>query len=295
MMVQRHGRDYKNELIYSIAGISRQGYFKQKQQQKKQMIIDDILSKKVAASRKKHPRMGSRSMYHQAPITEMGINKFEQWMSANNLTISVCKRRIVTTLKGPGKTYPNLIEGIIIDNINQVVAGDITYYQVHKKTYYIFTLKDLYSKRLVGIVGSDNLRALNSKKALRQFFKIRKGQSLKGMIHHTDAGSQYKASAYLAMQHKEGIRTSMAENCLQNGTAEQLNDVLKNHYLMFKAVKGIRQFQSQLAKIVKIINEDKPVEKLGYLTPIAFEKFIMDNPNAARPKFLMHKFDKKIV
>ncbi len=291
-MRNRHQNHIRNETTYQVAGISRQGYFKQKHRQEKEMVTDQKLKNSVAEVRKKHPRMGSRSIHYHGTITEMGVTKFEQWMSMNALTIAVRRKRIVTTRSGPGKTYPNLIQGLTLTNINQLVAGDITYYQTKDKTYYIFTLKDLYSKRIVGITGSDNMSADNSIATLKQLFALRKGASLEEMIHHTDAGGQYKATAYLALQHQRGIQTSMAENCLQNGAAEQLNDVLKNHYLFDKEINNVRQLQKHLVKIVRLINEEKPVAELGYMTPVAFESHIKNHPDEPRPQVVMYNFNK---
>jgi transposase InsO family protein len=113
------------------------------------------------------------------------------------------------------------------------------------------------------------------------------------MIHHTDGGGQYKALDYLALQHKHGIKTSMAENCLENGAAEQLNGVLKNDYLSFKEIKSIRQLNKHLNEIAVLINEQKPIAEIGYRTPIAFESYIKGKPPEERPVFIMYDFKKQ--
>ncbi len=67
----------------------------------------------------------------------------------------------------------NLINGLVLDDINQVIAGDITYFILKEETYYIFTLKDMYSKRIVGLYGSDTMLSLNAIKTLGQVVKLR--------------------------------------------------------------------------------------------------------------------------
>jgi putative transposase len=292
-MIAQRGFLYTKQTIYSLAGISRQGFMQQKAKQQKQNEMNATLMEKVKAVRKNHPQMGSRSLYYAVPITEMGISKFEQWMSLHGLTIIKRKKRIITTQSGPGKRYPNLTYGLKIDNINQLIVGDITYHQVKEKTYYIFSLKDMYSKRIVGVVGNDNMNQLNSINALNQLFKLRKCKTFPGMIHHTDAGSQYTALAYIALQQKAGIKTSMAENCLENGAAEQLNGVLKNDYLTFRDIKNENQLNKHLIQIVKLINEQKPIEQLGYMTSVAFEEYIRGKRKKDRPIFIMHDFKTK--
>lgn len=291
-MIERKGGLYSRETIYSIAGISRQGFKQQQKKQQMQTIEDIKLFEKVKAVRASHPQMGSRSLYYAAGINEMGVNKFEQWMSAQHLTIFKRKKRIITTKSGPGKRYPNLTHGLQLDNINQLIAGDITYYQVKDKVYYIFTLKDIYSKRIVGIRGNDNMNHLNTIAVLKQVFKLRQCKRFPGMIHHTDAGSQYKAIDYLALQHHAEIRTSMAENCLENGAAEQLNGVLKNDYLSFRDTKSVAQLNKHLDQIARLINEQKPIAELGYRSPVEFEEYIKKLPKKDRPKFTLYNFKK---
>lgn len=220
--------------------------------------------------------MGSRSIYYQLDINEIGVNKFERIVSKNGLTIRIKRKRIITTDGSRDKMDANLINGLTLTNINQVIAGDITYLIQNDKTYYIFTLKDMYSKRIIGLYGSDTLLAINAIKTLKQAIKLR-GKSIHNCIHHSDAGSQYKSNAYKNILLKNEMKISIAENCLQNGMAEQLNGVLKNDYIV-KNIKSVKDLNKQLIEIKRLINEERPVKELNYKTPVVFEKWIQ-NPN----------------
>lgn len=226
---------------------------------------------KVVKVRASHKRMGSRQMHYAAAITEIGITKFEKWMSSQNMTVPIKRRRIVTTQSGIGGKLPNLINGLELNNINQAIAGDITYYQVKEKLYYIFTLKDMYSKRIVGLYGNINMNAETALKALNQVLKLRAIENVESMIHHTDGGTQYKALIYRARLKGAKIRISMAGNCLENGLSEQLNGVLKNDYLESENITSVKALNTELNKIKRLINNEKPVKELGYKTPVEFE------------------------
>ena len=221
--------------------------------------------------------MGSRVMYHQLKIDHIGINKFEKIVSEQGLTIKTKRRRIVTTDGFYEKSDTNLINGLVLNNINQVIAGDITYLILNDKTYYIFTLKDMYSKRIIGLYGSDSMMATNAIITLKQAIKLR-GKSISNCIHHSDAGSQYKSKAYKNTLNKNQIKMSIAENCLQNGMAEQLNGILKNDYIL-KNIKNVNDLNKQLIEIKRLINEEKPVKELQYKTPIEFEQWIGNTSN----------------
>ena len=234
--------------------------------------------------------MGSRAMYHQLKIDNIGINKFEKIVSKYGLTIQQKRKRIITTDGFYEKGDTNLINGLTLNHINQVIAGDITYLILKDKTYYIFTLKDMYSKRIIGLYGSDTMMATNAIITLKQAIKLR-GRGINNCIHHSDAGSQYKSKAYKNILIKNQIKMSIAENCLQNGMSEQLNGVLKNDYII-KDIKHVDDLNKQLKEIKRLINEEKPVKELNYKTPVEFEKWldITNDP----PKIKLYDFTNKM-
>lgn len=234
--------------------------------------MEKSIISKVQKARKKHKNMGARLLYYHLNIKEIGINKFEKIVSNYGLSVKIKRKRIITTDGLYEKSDKNLINGMRLENINQVIAGDITYLILKETTYYIFTLKDMYSKRIIGLYGSDNMKAINAMNTLKQAVRLR-GKTIKECIHHTDAGSQYKSNIYKKMLKDNEMKMSIAENCLQNGMAEQLNGVLKNDYLP-KNVKDVKDLNKQLEEIKRLINEQKPVKELGYRTPVAFEKWI---------------------
>ncbi|HAT76929.1 MAG TPA: hypothetical protein DCS19_08795 [Flavobacterium sp.] len=234
--------------------------------------------------------MGSRTMYYQLKIDYIGINKFEKIVKENGLTIQQKRKRIITTDGFYEKCDTNLINGLTLHYINQVIAGDITYLILKDKTYYIFTLKDMYSKRIIGLYGSDTMMATNAIITLKQAIKLR-GKDINNCIHHSDAGSQYKSIAYKNMLNKNQIKMSIAQNCLENGMAEQLNGVLKNDYII-KDIKNVTDLNKQLKEIKRLINEEKPVKELNYKTPMEFEKWLQTANNP--PKIELYDFTKQI-
>jgi putative transposase len=284
-------KDVKLEDLYCVAGITRQAFHKYCNRKIATDNIEKEMLEKVKLVRKNHFRMGSRPLYYAAKIMEVGINKFERFMSNQGLTIKQKRRRTRTTIAGPGSNFPNKINGLILNGINQVISGDITYYWENEKLYYIFTLKDLYSKRIVGLVGSDNMKALNAMKAFKQVIELRGIENLKSMIHHTDRGSQYKSNDYNLLLKSAKIDISMAYSCLENGSAEQLNGILKNDYLENLEVRNVKDLNKKLRTVMYLINEEKPVKALKYLTPVAFENKIKGLSIEEKPKFKLYDFE----
>lgn len=262
-------------------------YKKRKSLKAKEQLDFHIVSQAVEV-RKKHKNMGARVMYHKLEIQNLGINKFEQILSKNGLSVAVKKRRIVTTTGVYEKSDQNLLNGLMLNDINQVIAGDITYLILKHKTYYIFTLKDMYSKRIVGLYASENMFAINAIITLKQVLKLR-GNGIRYCIHHSDAGSQYKSIKYKNLLGKSQMLMSIANNCLENGMAEQLNGVLKNDYII-KEVRNVNDLNKQLKEIMRLINEERPVKELKYKTPVAFELWIATQDY--KPEIQLYDFRK---
>lgn len=278
-------RFYKEDFL-SANGFSRQYVYKvRKAKLKKEQTIETIVSQ-VKSIRTKHKNMGSRVLFHQLQIDCVGINKFEKIISDYGLNISSKRKRIVTTIGFYEKSDKNLINGLVLNNINQAIAGDITYLILKDKTYYIFTLKDMYSRRIIGLYASDTMMAANAIITLKQAIKLR-GESINNCIHHTDAGTQYKSKAYKEVLTRNKIKMSIAENCLQNGMAEQLNGVLKNDYIV-KEISSLKELNRQLTQIKQLINEERPVKELQYKTPVAYEQWL--TTQVERPKQKLYDF-----
>jgi transposase InsO family protein len=230
-------------------------------------------------------------MFYKLKIDSVGINKFEMIVSQNQLGVKLKRKRIITTHGVYEDSDVNLINGLELTGINQVISGDITYLKQGVKTYYIYTLKDMYSKRIVGLYGSDNLRAASALEPLKQTIKLR-GKSIANCIHHSDAGSQYKANIYKNKLKQNKMRMSIAENCLENGMAEQLNGLIKNNYIHTN-FKNLNELNKMLKKIKSILNEEIPVKALKYKTPLQFEEELKTIRMDKRMKIKLYDFNKE--
>ena len=282
---------YSKAAFYVAVGVSRQFLYKRRLRKEK---IEEIVTPIVTLVQKKREqfkKLGSRRLFYILDIQSMGINRFEKILSAYNLTVKIKRKRIITTQGYYEEGDVNLLNGKELNDINQVIAGDITYYSTPKKTFYICTLKDMYSKRIVGLYGSDNMLATTVIKALHQAIKLR-GKGIHGCIHHSDAGTQYKSLIYKNLIKKHHIVPSIAENCLQNGMAEQLNGAIKNDYIPSN-IKSVKELNKFLTHIKKTINEEIPVENLGYMTPVKYEEYLKSTPLADHKKITLFDFNEK--
>ncbi len=294
MLKEKKGREYSMERLYSYLGITRQAIHQAEKAKKKASILEVEILTQVEKMRARHPRMGLRSMYFTLGISAMGINKFERLVSQYDLAVKVKRKRIITTDSKGSKRYPNRINGLILNDINQLIVSDITYYKIDKQDLYIFTLKDVYSQRVLSLTGTDNMRVLNALLTLADFKKLRGDGPFPNLIHHSDNGTQYDAHAYKNELTKMGITISRARNSLENGSSESLNDIIKNDYLFDrKKIKSLKDLKTALKKLKWKLNNEKAVPAIGYMTVVRFEKFILDMPEHQRPIKKLYDFEKE--
>ena len=199
------------------------------------------------------------------------------------MTIKPLRSRIVKTSDGKGKGhYPNLANGLILNNVNQLIVGDITYYDIIDDQWsYIFTLKDIYSQRILGLVPSLSMEASFASKCLEQAFAQ----------HHSDNGSQYDSKAYKKMLADARMLISRADNCLENGSAENLNSIVKNMYLKPWNIRTFKELHQACQELVYINNHQRAIEQLGQLSPIQFEQLVAKLHPEERPKKVLYDFN----
>jgi len=281
------------ERLYRYAGISRQGFHQAVVRLGEDRGMFHEIERLVNEYREdKDRRAGSRSLFYNLNIKSrfnIGVNKFEQMLSANGLSLMPLRIRVVTTKSSMQSwNYSNLVNGLTINDINQVVVGDLTYVYLGSSKQYLFCLTDVYSSRMVGYHIGDSMRAVDANTALVKWKKLRGKKNIKGSIHHSDGGSQYFSALYLGELHRLRVRVSCAENCLRNGYAEQRNGLIKHHLIPTIKMGSLHELDKEMERIMYIYNYERKQEKLGWLSPVEFEEKIskMDK----KPELNLYKF-----
>ena len=261
--------------LCSWFGLTRQAYYQSKNRVEKDLIEQEILLDKIGDIRKDHKRLGGRKLFFKLETfmdehnIKMGRDAFFDLLRDNKLLIKQRKRHHVTTNSNHWmKKYPHLIKDIEPIGPNHVWVSDITYWKTKGGHYYISFITDAYSRKIVGYHVADTMEAIESVTALKMAIKTLK-ISAKGLIHHSDRGSQYCSSIYVNILKKEGIKISMTENGdpLENAIAERINGIIKGEYLFDYLIKTLLNAKEVLKSVVKLYNEDRPHSSIGNAVP----------------------------
>ncbi len=289
---------YSMERFYEVVGGSRQNFHQRMSRSRKKEEVERRTIEEVRLWRQGHPRMGSRTMYRsmkEAGIgLPIGVTAFENLMAKHGLTMGKMKRSFPQTSDGKGKgSYPNLTNGLVLNDINQLVSTDITYFWVADRWCYLFVLKDVYSQNLLSLLPARDMSGENAVRMLEELEKIRSPAELEGCMHHSDNGSQFDSREVLGHLQRLKMQVSRAASCEQNGSCEQMNHIVKNMYLRHFGIRSFDDLVAACRKTKRLMNEQRAVKQLGYKTVRAFEQYILTLDPAHRPKKELYDFLQK--
>lgn len=114
---------------------------------------------------------------------------------------------------------------------NQVWCGDITYIWVNQQWFYLAVVLDLYRRRVVGWALSQHPDSQLVVKALTTAWQQR-GKP-KGIMFHSDQGSQYGSLKFRQALWSYGMKQSMSRrgNCWDNAPMERVFRSLKTEWV----------------------------------------------------------------
>ena len=168
---------------------------------------------------------------------------------------------------------PNLLDrNFSTTNLNRCWVGDITYIPTGEGWLYLATVIDLYSRKIVGWSMSNNMKAELVNNALLMAIFTRK--PARGLIWHTDRGSQYVADSHLKIIKQHGIIQSMSRkgNCWDNAVAESFFATLKNELVYQQKFNTREEAKQAIFEYIEVFYNRVRVHSANdYLSPADYE------------------------
>lgn len=277
--------------LLSMIGITKQALWKHHKRQTQKRELVDLSLKIMRRYRKRHKRMGCRSIYDATQVKPpVGRDRFITIGMENGFRVKRRRNKRKTTWSQSELVFPNQIEGRTLDGINQVWQSDIFYHEENNQIYYGITIIDVYGRRLLALHLSKSLRASENVKALRKAIRSRSGQNLVGCIFHSDRGSQYISRTHQDLLDQHGMIKSMCKLPQENSYAERVQRTIKESYLFDETLEG-QDLDKVGRQIMKKYNCEKPHRGLNKMNPVAFEKYVENLPPKVRPKELIYRWD----
>jgi putative transposase len=154
---------------------------------------------------------------------------------------------------------------------NQVWAGDVSYLKTGEGWLYLAIVMDLYSRRIIGWHISKRMTRNLVEKALTKAHHLRKPS--KGVVFHSDRGSQYTSKGFRRLLRTLNCRSSMGDvgACWDNAVVERFFGSLKHDWL-FKVPQPSRaHMQEDVMKYMKYYNVERLHSANADQSPIEFE------------------------
>jgi len=168
---------------------------------------------------------------------------------------------------------PNLLDRQFkVDKPNHYYVGDITYIATNEGWLYLATVIDLYSRKIVGWSMADNMKADLVNNALLMAIWQRKPP--KGLVWHTDRGSQYASHSHRQIINQHGIIQSMSRkgNCWDNAVAESFFHTLKNELIYQCKFKTREEAKNVIFEYIEVFyNRIRAHSTNDYLSPVEYE------------------------
>jgi putative transposase len=159
------------------------------------------------------------------------------------------------------------------------LVADITYLRLRRGFAYLAALLDAYSRRVVGWALARWIATALTRHALDQALATR--PVTPGLMHHSDRGVQYAATAYVERLQEHGLQLSMAArgNPYENARAESFCKTLKSEEVYLKDYRDIDEAQQHLDRFIEEVYNTKRLHSaLGYRPPAEFELLVSELP-----------------
>jgi len=272
-----------------MAGISKQALHRYNVRRVALAAEHEKIFEQADAIRSEHPMIGCRKMGYMLRFKGKGRDKIEHLLLASGYRVKYAPNYLKTTRSMKQHYYPNLIGGMELNGINQVVQSDITYYWLNGRFYYLTFIVDVYSRRIIGHYTGNTMEAECNIKAMKLALKTRKGNSFEHLVHHSDRGSQYGDKRYRQLLAENQIKASMCKEAWENAYTERINRTIKEEYLNEWPINSYEELVRAVNKAVKAYNNSRPHASLNMMSPLAFEQHVEKLPLAQRPQMQIYK------
>jgi len=287
-MIKQMRLEYPVPLMCRMYDVSVSGYYAYASRPLSKRAQEDIrLEVEIKAAHKRTRRV-------------CGAERLQKDLADNGVEIGVCRvkrlrkklgicckqtKKFKTTTDSK-HTYPvadNLLDQKFDVTLpNSVWVSDITYIRTDEGWLYLAGHKDLFNGEIVGYAMGERItRTLVSQSLFRA---VAARRPVKGLIHHSDRGSQYCSPKYRKLLKQFGMKASMSRkgNCYDNAPMESFWGTLKQELVHHRRYRTRQEAIQDITEYIEIFyNRQRRQARLGYLSPAAYERQYYALPLAA--------------
>lgn len=219
-----------------------------------------------------------------------GSRRIQQVLLQRNINVNV--KRVSRIMSGQGliakgakkpyRYYPNQSQYEERENIlnrvftatgkNEIWVGDITYIPTRHRFLYLAVFIDIFSRKVIGWAMDTRIKDSLVMSAFCP--TIGREHPEKGLVVHTDRGSQYTSQRFQALLLRYGCRQSMRRkgNPYDNAVMESFYRTLKRELVQDANYDDPEQARRDVFKYIETYYNTKRIHStLGWLSPVQVE------------------------
>jgi putative transposase len=281
--------EHSIKLMCRVLEVSRSGFHAwAAREPSPRAVADAALTGRIAEIHKDSLKTYGSPRVHAELRLEDGVRvarkRVERLMRAAGLSGQVRRRRGKTTIRVQGvRTAPDLVErDFNATEPNRLWAADITYIRTWDGWLYLASVMDCYSRRIVGWAIADHLRAELVINALEMAVTRRRPD--RGLVHHSDMGSQYTSLIFTRRCRSVGIDVSIGSrgDCFDNAVLESFHASLKKDLIHRRSWPTKAEARTAVFDYIEAFyNRRRRHSTLGMLSPADFETSTLGQDGAS--------------
>lgn len=274
-----HRVEYSLTSLCACLGVSRSGYYawlhrKPSQRHQHRRLLDQQVNTLFHQHKQRYGAERLQQKLQQEDGKRYDLKTIAASLKRQGLVAKAARKfKATTNSRHNLPVFDNLLEQDFTATApNQKWVGDITYLWTDEGWLYLAVILDLFSRQVIGWSMPERMTADLVRDALQMALFRRKLP--KGVIVHSDRGSQYCSHVYrqLLQQHQLLGSMSAKGNCYDNACAESFF-----HSLKVEAIHGERFVSREAMRqtVFEYIETDYNSVRLhsanGFQSPVEFE------------------------
>ena len=243
-------------------------------------IVDLILAER--ARQKLVARFGARKMWLHLRSRGHDVARctIERLYAQQGWVGALRAKKIRTTIPDDSAGRPtDLVDRqFFATQPNQLWVADFTYVATWSGTVYVAFIFDVFSRRIVGWRAATRMTTDLVLDTLEHAIWTRSQagvNDLTGLVHHTDAGSQYVSFAFTERLVEAGVDASVGSvgDAYDNALAESQIGLYKAELIRPEGPwRGVEHVEIETLNWVDWFNHERPHESIDDLTPVRAEE-----------------------
>lgn len=278
MFIKEQRKQYPLRLVCEVLKVSPSGYRKWLRKKLSHRVIEnqrllEIIKYHYTKSKRTY---GLPRIFAAVRSQGLMVNKkrIARLMRVNNIKAKTKRRFRVTTVQN-SKAFASaniLNQNFTASSENKIWTGDITYLWTKQGWLYLAVVMDIYSRKIVGWSIDNSLSTELVIRALTMAIVHRNPE--RGLVFHSDRGSQYSSSSFRSMLKNYGMVQSMSGkgNCYDNAVTESFFHTLKTELTYWNKYQTTDEAKRSIFEYIELFyNRQRLHSSLNYLSPVEFE------------------------